>query len=105
MSELPVVPECALDEKEQQQDVQKTLHTRVGEAQRRCPLLADRHWHLQVLERGFPEEAIMADALDVEKTSVGCKADLAQLSKVFEASADTKVTRIVDNRFGSQCLQ
>src|SRR5262249_21206674 len=41
----------------------------------------------------------------VEQTSIGCKADLAQLRKVFEASADTKVTCIVDSGFGSQCLQ
>src|SRR6516225_7432529 len=38
-------------------------------------------------------------------TSVGCKANLAQFGKIFEASVDTKVTRIVDDRFGAQCLQ
>src|SRR5215472_14655590 len=41
------------------------------------------------------DEAIVTDALDVEQTSVGCKANLAQFGKIFEASADTKVTRIV----------
>ena len=72
-----LIPERALDEKEQEQDVQETLDTRVGEAQGGCALLSDRYWLLQVLERGFTDEAIMADALDVEQTSVGCKADLA----------------------------
>jgi hypothetical protein len=32
---------------------------------------------LHVLERGFTDEAIVADALDVEQTSVGRKADEA----------------------------
>jgi hypothetical protein len=70
-----LVSECALDEEEKEQDVQKTLHTRVGEAQGGCALVSDRYWLLQVLERGFTDEAIMADAFNVKQTSVGCKAD------------------------------
>ena len=97
-----LVPECALDEEEKEQDVQQTLHTRIGEAQGGCALLPDRYGLLQVLERGFTNEAIVADALDVEKTSVGCKADLAQFGKILDASTDTKVTRVVDGRFGSK---
>src|SRR5262249_43194554 len=100
-----LIPECTLDEEEQQQDLQETLHTWVGEAQGGCALLADRHWLLHLLERRFTDEAIVADELDFEQTSVGCKADLAQFGKVFEAPANTKVTGIVDGRFGSQCLQ
>jgi hypothetical protein len=93
-----VVTECALDGKEQEQNLQKGLNAWIGEAQRRCTLVADNRWLLHVLERGFTDEAIVADALDVEQTSVGRKADLAQLGKIFHASADTKVTRIVDGR-------
>jgi hypothetical protein len=100
-----LIPECTLDEEEQQQDVQEALHTRVGEAQPRCALLTNRYWSLHVLEHGFADKAVVADALDVEQTSVGCKADLAQFGKVLEASANTKVTRIIDGRFRSQCLQ
>jgi hypothetical protein len=59
---------------------------------------------LHILERGLADEAIVADALDVKQTSVGCKADLAQLREVFDAPADTKVTRVVDRRFGSKRL-
>jgi hypothetical protein len=70
-----LVPECALDEEEQEQDVQETLDARVGETQGGCALLFDRYWLLQVLERGFTDEAIMADAFNVKQTSVGCKAD------------------------------
>ena len=99
-----LIPERALDEKEQEQDVQETLDTRVGKAQGGCALLSDRYWVLQVLERGFTDEAMMADALDVEQTSVGCKADLAQFGKVYDASANTKITRVVDGRFGPESL-
>jgi hypothetical protein len=101
LAKIPI-PECALDEEEQQQHVQETLHARIGEAERRCALLPERHWLLQVLERGFTDEAIMADAFNVKQTSVGCKANSAQFGKVFDASADAKVTRIVDSRFGSK---
>ena len=38
------IPERALDEKEEEQDVQETLDTRVGEAQGGCALLSDRYW-------------------------------------------------------------
>jgi hypothetical protein len=71
-----LIPEGALDEEEQQQGLQKALHTWVGEA-KRCRALLPRlvYWLLHVLERGFADEAIVADALDVEQTSVGCKAD------------------------------
>src|SRR5215467_15726468 len=50
------------------------------------------------LERGLADEAIMTDALDVEQTSIGCKADLAQLRKILDAAADTKVACVVDGR-------
>jgi len=78
-----LIPECALDEEEQQQDVQETLHARIGEAERRCALLPDRHWFLQVLERGFTDEAIVADMFNVKQTSVGCK---SQFCAVREGS-------------------
>ena len=46
----------------------------------------------------------MADALDVEQTSVGRKADLAQFLKIFEASADREIAGVVDGRFSSKRL-
>jgi hypothetical protein len=60
---------------------------------------------LHVLERGLADKAIVTDALDVEQTSVGCKADLAQLSKILDALADTKVAGVVDGCFGAKSLQ
>src|SRR5258708_35568435 len=73
-----LVGKCALDEKEQQQDVQESLHAWIGETQRRRALVFHRDRSLHVLEGGFADEAVVTDALDVEQTSVGRKADLAQ---------------------------
>ena len=42
---------------------------------------------MHVLERCFADEAVMADALDVEQTSIGRKVDLAQFLKIFDPSA------------------
>jgi len=61
-----LVGKCALDEKEQQQDVQDGLHARIGEAQLRRPLIVHRDRSLHVLEGGFADEAVVTDALDVE---------------------------------------
>jgi hypothetical protein len=71
---------------------------------RRCAPVSDHNWLLHLLERGFTDEAIVADAFNVEQTSFGCKAYLAQLGKIFHAAADTKVTCIVDRRFGTKGL-
>ena len=100
-----LVGECALDEKEQEQDLQESLNARISETQRRCTLVANCRWLLHVLERGLADEAIVTDALDVKETSVGCKADLAECGKVFDAASDTKVACVVDRRFGSKRLQ
>lgn len=59
---------------------------------------------LHVLEGGFADEAVVTDALDVEQTSVGRKADLAQFVEIFDASADGEVAGIVDGGFGSKRL-
>ena len=43
----------------------------------------------------------MAERLDVQKTSVGLKADLPQSGQVLQPFADMKVTGIVDGGFGA----
>ena len=98
------VSECALDENKQQQDMQQPLHPRVSEAQRCRALSIDQDRPLQVLERCFADEAVVADALDVKQTPVGGKADLAQFREIFDAPADVEVTGIVDGRLSSKCL-
>src|SRR4051812_41393242 len=75
------VSKSALDENKQQQDMQQPLHPRVGKAQRRRALSIDYDRPLQVLERCFADEAVVADALDVKQTSVGRKANLAQFGR------------------------
>src|SRR3954463_5944243 len=96
------VSKSALDENKQQQDMQQPLHPRISEAQRCRALSIDHDRSLQVLERCFADEAIVADALDVEQTSVGRKADLAQFREIFDASGDVEVAGVVDGRFGSK---
>src|SRR3978361_1421286 len=98
------VSESALDENKQQQAEQAPLRPRVSEAQRRRALSIGHDGSLHVLERCFADEAVVADALDVEQTSVGCKADLAQFWEIFDASADVEVAGVVDGGFGSKRL-
>jgi hypothetical protein len=72
-----LVGKGALDEDEQEQDVKKGLNARIGEAQRCGTVVVDGDGSLQVLEASFADETVVTDALDVEETSVGRKADLA----------------------------
>src|SRR6266498_3990771 len=73
-------------------------------APRRCALVVDSDGPLHVLEGRFADKAVVIDALDVEQTSVGGKADLAQLVEIFDASADAEVAGVVDRRLGSKRL-
>jgi hypothetical protein len=82
--------------------VQESVYAWIGEAQRRRALLVHHDGFLHVLERGFADEAIVTDALDVEQTSVGRKADLAQFVEIFDASADGEVAGVIDGGFGSK---
>src|SRR5262249_38845687 len=80
------------------------LNARISEAQRCSASVVEDDGLLQVLEGGFADEAVMTDALDVEQTSVGCKADLAEFFKIFDASANGEIAGIVDRRFGAKGL-
>jgi hypothetical protein len=84
--------------------VQESLHARIGEAQRRRALVIHGDRSLHILEGGFADEAVVTDALDVEQTSVGRKADLAQFREIFDASADGEVAGVVDGGFGAKRL-
>src|SRR6202171_3146859 len=99
-----LVGKCALDEKAKQQDMQESLHARIGEAQRRRALVIHGDRSLHNLEGGFADEAVVTDALDVEQTSVGRKADLAQFREIFDASANGEVAGVVDGGFGAKRL-
>jgi len=99
-----LVSEGALGEKKQEQDMEQSLDPWVCEAQGRRALVVDSERSLQALEGGLADEAVMADALDVEQTSIGGKAYGAQLGEIYEASADGEVAGVVDCRLGSECL-
>jgi hypothetical protein len=45
---------------------------------------------------------IVADALDVEQTSIGFEADLPQCGQVLQLLADTEIARVVDGGLGAQ---
>src|SRR6202030_1096454 len=99
-----VVPKCALDEEEQEQDMQESLNARVGEAQRRRTLVVQADGLLHFLEGSFANETVVTDALDVEQTSVGREADHTQFFEIFDAPADGEVAGVVDRRFSSESL-
>src|SRR5712691_12912641 len=99
-----LVSERALDEEEQEKDVEQGLNAGVGEAQGGSALAVDGDGSLHFLEGCLADETVVTDALDVEQTSVGCEADGAQFVEIFDASADPEVTGVVDRCFGSQCL-
>ena len=94
----------ALDEEEQEEDVEEALHARIGKAQRGGTLVVDDDGSLHILEGCFADEAVVTDALDVEQTSVGGKADVAQFGKIVDASADGEVASVVDGCLGSKSL-
>ena len=84
--------------------MQQGLDAGVGEPQWLPCAGVDGKGSLHVLEGSFADEAVMADALDVEQTSVGRKADLTQFLEVLDASDDGEVAGIVDRRLGSERL-
>ena len=78
------------------------MHGHVGEGQTACSLSIDFDRSIDPLERTFANGAILADPLDVYKTSVGLKADSPQSGKVRQPLADAEVARIVDRGLGPQ---
>ena len=91
----------ALRELPEQQSMQERVHARIGKAQARSPLAAGHDRTIDALEGILAEDAIVAQALDFEQTTVGCKADGAQLGEIDQAPADTEVVGVVDRRLGA----
>ncbi len=81
---------------EQHDDAEQCLDARVVEVQGRSPLASDGDRLHHLLEGVLADGAIMADALDVEKTSVGLKADLPQGWEVVQPLADGEIAGVVD---------
>ena len=89
-------------ETEQDQYAEQRLHARIAEAQRRSSLPVDFDGADHLIERVFANRAIVRYGLDVEKTSVGLKADLPQSGQVIQPLADAEVACVVDGGFGAQ---
>jgi len=81
-----------------QQRTEQRQHHRVAKPQGTCPLTIDLHRFIHPLKGVFTECAIVAELLDVQKTSVGLEADLPQSGKIHQPFVDVEVTRIVDGR-------
>src|SRR3990172_1903712 len=78
------VGEAAGTEPEEEQRQEQGLHARISEAQASGALPADLLGSLDALERVFAHRAVVAEALDVEQTSVGGEADLPQRREVVQ---------------------
>jgi hypothetical protein len=65
------------------QCTQQSLHPCVCEAQRRHPLSGEDLRLVELLKSVLPQKAILAERLDVQKTSVGLEADLPQSGQVL----------------------
>lgn len=85
------------------QGTEQSLDAWVGKAQGRNPLPGYDLRVVDLLKSLFTQQAIVADLLDVQETSVGGEADEPQSGQIFQPFADAKVTRIVDRSFCAQC--
>lgn len=73
-----------------------------AEAQSRGPQGIDDHRFVELGEGVLAQAGMGGCLLDVEKTSVGGKADLPQRGEVHQPSADAEVTAVIDGGFRSQ---
>ena len=87
---------------EQDDGMQQRVDARIGKAQARGPLAAFSGRTVDGLECIFGEDAVVAQAFDLEQPAIGRKADLAQLGQVVQAFADAEVVAVVDGGLGAQ---
>ena len=79
--ELPAeisIGETTRKQTEPDQDVPQRQHAQISGAQCLGALSVDFHGTIQPMHRFFSHRAVVAEAFDFEKTSVGGKADLPQ---------------------------
>src|SRR3990172_2295555 len=96
------VGEATGTQSEEQESQEEGLDARIPEAETGGALAVDALGVLDALKRVFAERTVMAEALDVEQTSVGGEADLPQRREVVQPSADREVVAVVDDRLRAQ---
>src|SRR5579863_7161245 len=89
-------------ETEQHQHAEQRLHARIAEPQRGGSLPVDLDGPNHLLKRVFANRAIMRYGLDVQKASVGLKADLPQSRQVLQQFSDAEVACVVEGGLGAQ---
>jgi hypothetical protein len=95
------VSETAGQKPKSDESIEQGLGVRVGKAQGGYPLAGHQVWLVDLPKSVFAQKAIMADLLDMQKTSVGLEADLPQGWQIIQPFADVKVAGIVDGGFGT----
>src|SRR5258706_5992187 len=87
---------------DQDEAMQESVRVRIGKRQAGGAWAPGGHRAIDGSESIFAEDAIVAEALELDQWAVGRKADLAQLWKVMQAPADSEVVGIVDGGFSAQ---
>jgi hypothetical protein len=94
------VGEAVWEESEEDEGMEEGLDPSVLKAEGGGSLVCYVSRLLDGMEGVFTDRAIMADALDVEQTSVGLEADLPECGKVVKPFADLEVAGVVDGGLG-----
>jgi hypothetical protein len=81
---------------------ERATRTPIVEAQGGSPLTVTLNWVHDLLVDSLANEAVVSDGLDVQKTSIGLKADLPKRGEILQSFADSEVTGIVDGGFSTQ---
>lgn len=87
---------------EHQQRTEQRQDQRIGKSQRAGPLSSNLRRLIDLAERIFTDRTIVAETLDVQKTSVGLEADLPQSWKIIQPFLDGEVACVIDGRLRSQ---
>src|SRR6516165_4212899 len=95
-------PEPSWELPEQDPGMQERVNAWIGKAQAGGTLVPGAHRFIDRLEGILAEDAVVAQAFDIEQAAVGRKADCTQLGQVVQPPADPEIVGVVDRRLGSQ---
>ena len=97
-----LVGETVGQKAEQRQRIQQGLRVRVVKPDRGSSLMVYLNGLGHFSESVFADGAVMADSLDVKKTSVGLEADSPQSGEIVQPFADAEVAGVIDGGFSTQ---